>query len=153
MRAVVAKTRIEKGCIALVPVTPHAQCLKRSDKAPKITVDLSAVAGDGEIDLKFAANPIFKKGKDKESCEGQFIAPFWHVESTSDPEKANCELAINKVTVPGDRWRSGEYEVCVIKSCKVIVAGVHLAFFRPHNVPECPSLNAVMDGAKRQRLR
>ena len=150
-RAVVAKTRIEKGGITLVPVTPHVQCLKRKDKNPKNAVDLCAVADDGSIDLKFFANPIFKKGKADGPKADQFIAPFWYVESTTDPGAANCELITKTITIPGDHWHSGEYKVCVIKSCKVIAAGVHLAFFRPNNVAKYPSLNTITDGAKRHR--
>eukprot|EP00959_Pyramimonas_sp_CCMP1952_P270319 5650820-Pyramimonas_sp.AAC.1 len=118
MRAVIAKARLDKGSITLVPVTPQVVWLRRKDKQPKNSVDLCAVADDVAIDLKFVANPIFKKGTSAENLASQFIAPFWYVESTTDPSAANCELEVRTVNIPGDHWHSGQYDILVLKTSR-----------------------------------
>ena len=146
MRGVIAKTRIQKGGVILVPVTPNVQYMKRKAKVTGAAVDLCAVSDDGEVDLKFVAYPVFKKG------DAGILAPFWYVESTSDPDKANCTLTTTSITIPGDHWHSGEYDICVVTNSKAIGEGVRLAFFRPHGTQKYPSLNTVLDGAKRIRI-
>lgn len=85
-KSVEAAQEIPIGKLTLVPVTPNIQGIKAYDGTKPPTG--YAVGLAGTPDTSFFLNQCFILPKD----DAGFVAPFWLVSCTTDPDKANVEL-------------------------------------------------------------
>ena len=137
-QAVVANKKFEVGSIKLVPVTPNVTYSKKDvEPVPPQSVPLANMqcAIDGKTAAIFAS--LYKSvsddsGEAKSSGHvqkkefAQFVAPFWFVGTTPDPNRANCRLTQTTLKVFSD-----EYKVMIIENKDKLEKGEQLLLYVP----------------------
>ena len=126
-KAAVAKGKINKGSLQLVPVSQSVYC---SEKVPSGAVDLGIMVQIGSVQLQGYACITHKKAEVSSSADvakvkptHEFFAPFWCVQPTHKSHEVNMGFELVESTKHGDFMHSGTYYVTVLKNLKELQEG------------------------------
>jgi hypothetical protein len=126
-KSAIAKGKINKGSLQLVPVSQSVYC---SDKAPSGAVDLGSMVRIGSVQLHGYACTTHKKAEATSSADMarvkptyEFFAPFWCVQATHKSHEVNMGFELVETTKPGGFMHSGTYYVTVLKNLKELQEG------------------------------
>jgi hypothetical protein len=158
-RCIIASEKIPKGDIIIPPISPQVSVYigKLPDGYLDLDETFTYAKCDEDGNIKTARLVMLSKmpqpykyakvtgtsGKDTQ----EFIAAFWLVKCTEDPEAANCTIQFRAVNVVGKT-----VTLPVLVNTKAVKSGEKLITYKPHDTTnKFPVVDASKPAVKKQR--